>query len=71
MRGRVDAARQAGDDAVAYAAEFGGERPCHLDTGQRGVAGADDGSRRQPEHRAFALDREQRRRVVHAFINDG
>ena len=66
MGGRVDAARQAGDDRVALAPESRGQHARHLDPGQRGVARADDRDRRQREDGRLALHREHRRRVLHA-----
>lgn len=64
MRRTVDAAGEAGDDGIALAAELGGEQLRHLDAGERGVARADDGDRRQREDRGLAFDRDDRRRLV-------
>lgn len=65
MRRRVDAARKAGDDCVAVAAEVGRQHACHLDAGQGRVACPNDGDTRQPKNSCVALYRQQRRRMVH------
>ena len=66
MRRRVDAAGQAGDDGIVFAAELGGEAAREFDAGERGVARADDGDRRQGEDIRLALDGDDRRRLLHA-----
>ncbi len=55
---RVDAACQAGYDAIAVAAKTGSQHTRHLDAGQRCVAGTDNGDPRQPEDGGIAFHRQ-------------
>ena len=71
MRSRIDAARQPGHDRVSFAAEIAGQHARHLDAGQRGIAGTDDGNSRHLQHLGATLDRDQRRRQCHAAQHRG
>jgi hypothetical protein len=62
VRHAVDAARQAGGDDKAGAADLMRELACQLGTGRRALSRPDDGDGRPLEERDVALGVEQRRR---------
>ena len=64
MRGGVDAARQAGDDHVAFAADVARQLPGEFAGNGGGVARADHGNAAAREEAGIAPDPDQRRRTV-------
>ena len=64
MRGGVDAARQAGDDAEAGVAQIARQRLREFGAGGGGIARADDGDQWPRQNVALAAHGKQRRRIV-------
>ena len=65
MRGGIDAARQARDDARSRRSPRSrASRSANFTPARRGIARADDGDQRPRQHGGVAAHREQRRRVV-------